>query len=327
MKKWAVIWLCCLLLMGSARADTGTVTASALVLRAGPGMTYAMLEEIPGGALLELLDYVDGWYAVRYGLTYGYVHGRYVRVNLAAGAILAPTPLPTLAPIGTAQPGAPLVFDEENNPAYPMVMKPGDMGNSVIDLQITLRAMGYDLIADGQYGYSTQAAVTRLQGAMGVLADGIVGRETRQKIGGGGSGDMELLDWYLGGNVAFARLTEASLVDARTGIRFRISRYGGDDHCDAEPLTAEDTRIFRKLLGGAWTWDRRPVFLEVNGRVIAASMNCMPHEGQHILGNDFDGHFCIHLLNSRTHDTDRVDPDHAACVQEAWSLRGYYLPY
>lgn len=327
---WAIVFLCCI--APCALSETGTVTASALVLREGPALDAAMLGEIPQGTQLELGTFEEGWYRVIYNGQTGYVSARYVRVNLPEGASAPIEPqaqLPTAPPLtATAPPGSQLptlVFDEENNPGYPMVMKPGDMGNSVIDLQKTLAEFGYAVAADGQFGYDTHAAVMRLQLVMGIDADGLVGMQTRRLIGKTQSG-VELLDWWKGGNVAFARLTEASLVDVRTGRRFRISRYGGDNHCDVEPLSTEDARTMKEIIGGEWNWERRPVWLEVNGRVIAASINCMPHQGQHNWSNDFDGHFCLHFYNSRTHDTDRIDEAHAACVQEAWAAKDRYTP-
>ena len=318
-----VVMLCATLCAFSAQAETGTVTASALVLREGPGVEFAMLGEIPQNAKLELLTYDNGWYAIRYGGQEGYVYARYVRVDLPTGEI-APTFPPEPERVTQSGLSLPVLTFEENNPNFPQVLKPGDMGNSVIDLQVTLKSMGYDVDTDGQYGYNTQAAVMKIQRALGLDADGIVGPMTRKMIGNESPGQMELLDWWLGGNVAYARLTEATVVDVRTGKRFAVFRYGGDNHCDVEPLTSKDTQTFLSILGGEWTWERRPIWLEVNGRVIAASMNCMPHEGQHIWDNNFDGHFCIHFFNSRTHETDRVDEEHAAYVQEAWNSRPSY---
>ena len=63
-------------------------------------------------------------------------------------------------------------------------------------------------------------------------------------------------------------------------------------------------------------WSRRAILILYNGHVYAASMNGMPH-GTSTINNDFSGHFCIHFLNSRTHETDRVDPDHQSAVQTA----------
>ena len=54
-----------------------------------------------------------------------------------------------------------------------------------------------------------------------------------------------------------------------------------------------------------------------NGVTLAASINGMPHGGGSIADNNFEGHICIHFLNSRTHGTDNVDPDHQNAVGEA----------
>lgn len=319
------------LFLPCAQAETGTVTASALVLRAGAGLTYDMLGELPYGAVLSIEGYTDGWFLIDYDGLRGYVAAHYVQVNAPTDTYTTPVPTTTPIPIAddsTAQTGSglpQLMFTGDNNPAYPMVLKPGDMGNSVIDLQQTLNELGYSAgSTDGQFGYDTQAAVMRLQRALGIDSDGIIGPQTRRLIGNDNIGGVELLNWWKGGNVACARLNEATVIDVRTGKRFTISRYGGDNHLDAEPLTAADSAIMKSIYGGEWSWDRRPIWLEVNGRVIAASMNGMPHDGQHIWDNDFDGQFCIHFAGSRTHVSDKEDEEHNACIQEAWNNRGLY---
>ncbi|EKP93754.1 hypothetical protein [Thermaerobacter subterraneus] len=106
----------------------------------------------------------------------------------------------------------------------------------------------------------------------------------------------------------------AQLRDLETGRTLRVSRYGGYQHADAEPLTREDTAVLRSLYGGSWSWRRRAVVLEVAGRKIAASINGMPHGDQVVVGNGFDGHFCVHTLASTTHVGDRVDPGHHLMV-------------
>ena len=74
-----------------------------------------------------------------------------------------------------------------------------------------------------------------------------------------------------------------------------------------------------KKIYGHWSWKRRPVLVKYNGHVYAASMNGMPHGTCSITNNNFDGHFCIHFYNSRTHETNRVDEDHQSCVLRAMS--------
>ena len=106
----------------------------------------------------------------------------------------------------------------------------------------------------------------------------------------------------------------ASLRDLETGRTLRVVRYGGYRHADAEPLTRQDTAVLRSLFGGAWSWRRRAVVLEVGGRRVAASINGMPHGEDIVAGNDFDGHFCVHTLAATTHASDRVDPGHHLMV-------------
>ncbi len=91
----------------------------------------------------------------------------------------------------------------------------------------------------------------------------------------------------------------------------------GANHLDAEPLTRDETAKLRQVYGGEWSWDCRPILINYGGHVVAASMNGMPHGDQSIYDNDFDGQFCIHFLNSKTHGTDKVNPNHQTAVNEA----------
>lgn len=116
---------------------------------------------------------------------------------------------------------------------------------------------------------------------------------------------------------AFARHSTATVIDVETGLSFTVRRYGGVNHADVEPLTLADRNIMFRIYGNQWSWNRRPVVVIINGQRIAGSMNGMPHAGQSIANNNFNGHFCIHFLNSRTHGTDIVDRNHQLAVQRA----------
>ncbi|MEA4882115.1 MAG: peptidoglycan-binding protein [Clostridia bacterium] len=129
-----------------------------------------------------------------------------------------------------------------------------------------------------------------------------------------GRGNVELLAWADAAKVFVSR---ATITDVASGLSFNVQRRGGHNHADAEPLTAADTEVFRRIVGGAWSWERRAVIVTVGVRRIAASINCCPHGGQAIRGNGFDGHFCVHFLGSRTHASDLVDPDHQRMVRVA----------
>ncbi|HHU86621.1 MAG TPA: LysM peptidoglycan-binding domain-containing protein [Peptococcaceae bacterium] len=127
----------------------------------------------------------------------------------------------------------------------------------------------------------------------------------------------ELVSWALINDI-FPIGATATLRDVRTGREFQIYHLFGTNHADCEPLTASDSQVMKECFGGQWSWDRRPGLLLIDGRAIACSMAGMPHgTSQNIYGNDFDGHFDLHFLNSRTHGTNRVDPGHQVAIQEA----------
>lgn len=130
----------------------------------------------------------------------------------------------------------------------------------------------------------------------------------------------EMVSWYLADEM-FPIGSTATLQDFATGHQFNIYRLFGANHADCEPLTADDSCIMRKCFGGDWSWERRAAILLIDGNAIACSIAGMPHgTSQDIYGNDFDGHFDLHFLNSRTHGTDKVDPDHQTAVHTAAGL-------
>ncbi|MGI6113810.1 MAG: hypothetical protein ACOYEJ_06780 [Mahellales bacterium] len=108
----------------------------------------------------------------------------------------------------------------------------------------------------------------------------------------------------------FPNMSIAKVVDFRTGLSFMVQRRAGSSHADVQPLTAQDTAIMKEIYGGTWSWNRRAVIVEVNGYRIAGSMTGMPHGYGKIKDNNFNGHFCIHFLNSTTHTSGNVDKRH-----------------
>ena len=117
-------------------------------------------------------------------------------------------------------------------------------------------------------------------------------------------------------------------------------RTYGRNHADCETLTAEDTKIMKQIWGSQWNWNRRPVIIITGEKRIAASMAGMPHAGldskpanvtvsgrstgygrgvnlDTIKGNNMDGHFDVHFLNSRTHGTNKVNASHQNAVKQA----------
>ena len=116
----------------------------------------------------------------------------------------------------------------------------------------------------------------------------------------------------------FPRGSTAVVVDVDTGINFQVQRRAGSSHVDAQPLTAADTAAMKQAYNGHWSWRRRAAIVVLpDGRKIAASMAGMPHGQGAIPNNDFDGHFCIHFRDSKTHGSRKVDQAHQMMVWKA----------
>jgi len=131
--------------------------------------------------------------------------------------------------------------------------------------------------------------------------------------------NVVLEDWWSGViDSTIKRKATFTVTDVKTGKSFKAARYGGSNHLDAEPLTAEDEAIMEEIFNHTWTWNARAIWLTYNGVTYAAAMNGMPHGSCNIRDNNFDGMFCIHFLNSRTHGGNAVNPDMQARVQEAF---------
>jgi SH3-like domain-containing protein len=128
---------------------------------------------------------------------------------------------------------------------------------------------------------------------------------------------VETVDWWSEGKRMMRPGTRATLTDVKTGISFNIRVMSSGNHADVEPLTADDTAAMRRIRGGKWNWNPRASLLTVNGRTIAVSVNGMPHGGSTIRGNNFNGHFCMHFLNSRNHYNNRVDSGHKRQIEIA----------
>lgn len=174
--------------------------------------------------------------------------------------------------------------------------------NSTVDAVMKTNRLKNDLITPGMPLFvpvnSTQpASISAPQGA--------------KRAGYG-----ELLNWEYA-NWLFNHGSTAVIKDLQTGVTFNVSRIGGGNHADCEPLTAQDTAVMKSLYGGSWSWQVRPVLLIYQGREIAASMAGMPHGFDTIANNDFYGMFDLHFLGSRTHNTNAEDPQHQQAVLRA----------
>lgn len=147
-------------------------------------------------------------------------------------------------------------------------------------------------------------------------------RIAKTGVSRGSTQGAKLIDWSEVKGI-FSVGSVATVTDVSTGLTFSVKRKGGTKHVDAEPLTADDTKVMKRLYG-AWSWERRAIVVQVGSTRIAASMNGMPHGKAIITDNGFSGHFCIHFLGSQTHGSEytkshqaTVDPQHQAMIRRA----------
>ena len=140
--------------------------------------------------------------------------------------------------------------------------------------------------------------------------------------------DIQVLsfDWFDFMDSYFVKYKTVRVIDIYSKTEYFVQRFGGYNHADVQTIDKQNTEIFKNIYGGEWSWARRPVWVEIDGRFFAGSINGMPH-GFSILDNGEGGHTCIHFLNSKTHGTKRVDESHQACVDYAQKNKALLAEY
>ena len=227
-----------------------------------------------------------------------------------------------------------------------LTLQYGDKGEAVEKVQARLKELGYfSGTVGGNYLDLTRAAVVAFQAAAGLDSTGVCDEKTLTKMfsdsapkkeaeketskeesssGSSGystatpaKGTAKAMDWWTSDiQKIFSRGTVATVTDVSTGIAWYEKRTGGTNHADVQPLTAADTNSMKKAVG-SWSWNRRAIFVTINGVNYAASMNAMPHGSGSITTNNFNGHHCIHFTNSRTHGSNSVCSLHQAAIKKA----------
>lgn len=291
-----------LLMTPAALATEGTVNTKALVLRKSASKTSKALQTLEKGDSLNILSASGDWYKVSYGKYTGYVMKKYVK---ASGKVEEASTGNENATQGTSSLST---------------LRAGSTGTQVKKLQQALKSRGlYTGKIDGVYGSGTTAAVKAFQKQKGLTRDGVAGKVTLAALYGDTaeteSIKTESLEWF-GHENTIPKGAKIVIKDVYTGKTFNAVRWSGASHMDTQPASKEDTATLKAIYGGSWSWNRRPILVQYNGHVYAASMNGMPH-GTSTIDNGFGGHFCIHFTGSKTHGTDKVDSDHQSCVKTA----------
>jgi len=289
--------------------------------------TKVNMRRAPEGDVLQLLASETpllligergAWYLASLNGVTGYISKQYVTAVISApSAPTQPNGTPSVKP-EVSQPDT----SGKGTPAYitgnvNMRTGPGT-SHGIIKVLYASEEIAYYALQDGWYliksdgmtGYVSAKYVTTTKPANPAPSN--PGLENV-------SGKVQQADWWTSNiQQVFARGVVATVTDVETGLSWQVKRSGGSNHADVQPLTAADTAKMKKAYGGAWSWNRRAIWVTINGVSYAASMNGMPHGTGSITTNNFDGHHCIHFLNSRTHTGNRWDSAHQSMVQKAY---------
>lgn len=215
----------------------------------------------------------------------------------------------------------------------------GSTGSTVTYIQTALTALEYyDRQITGHYGRYTKDAVRAFQRDNNLTADGVCGAITLAAIQKAYSGSSSAtttynakvykLDWsYMKSNataLGIARGASIKLTDLTTGKSLNVHVQSTGNHIDAEPLTSADTTTLCEIYGvstpNAISYKRRPMMITTSAGQFLCSIYGQPHGAQDITNNGYEGQFCLHFVNSKTHGTNRVDEDHQNAINTAETL-------
>lgn len=218
----------------------------------------------------------------------------------------------------------------------------GSTGTEVKKMQQALKALGYNVSADGSYGALTQMAVTQFQKRNGLTADGVAGSATLKllysgnakeadpsaddnmsiddstgKANGPSVSSVKLLHWFNEVKPSLKNGNKLIVFDPATNLQWTLKAYSLGRHCDSEPVTETDTKIMYKAFGNKNTWTPKPVYVQLpSGVWTLASMHNVPHLSGSISDNGFDGHLCVHFLRDMD-ECQKNDPNYGVQNQNA----------
>lgn len=223
------------------------------------------------------------------------------------------------------------------------LIKNGSTGDRVARVQIRLRELGYfNFKPTGNFqNVSVKAAIhfQQLQvDDMGqpIIADGTVGAQSlailfsksakRSDIaasipfGPQLSGTASIVGEPVSWDEIKAQLVENkqySFTDFNTGSVFSMTLINAGNHAEMECSTTADTATFLTCFGGAFNYSKRPMVMQLEGKMISASMQGEPHGEDSVPGNDMDGHVCVYFTGCTSEVGSLPDVEHLTQIRKA----------
>jgi len=305
-------------------ANVSLIVSANLRLRTGPSLGSDIIMTVPEGSAVRVISYVNNsWYRVEFNGEIGYMYSDFLEAKDEASPEVSTQTdaVPSnAAPIVDAPPvmSETIVTDVEGTEFLTTSnvrfrTEPSTLADIIktVPSGSTVLVTGYTndgwkrVSFDGSFGY--------------MYADFLFDRSSISTPAVSPDG-VERIHWSEARNNVIQTGVPLQITDVRTGITYWVRSFSNGNHADVETITAEDTALMLQAFGGQWTWTPRPVWVHVDGRTIAASINGMPHAGSTISGNNMNGHVCLHFYGSRTHNgSTGHERDHQAAVQEAFN--------
>jgi len=266
-------------------------TTEGVNFRAGPSTSSRIIRAYGTGTNVEMLTHNPaGWSKVKINDTEGYIRSDFLALRIDESQQSSGS---------TSSAGSGVVLRTSGNVNF-------RVGPSTDTRVIRVLSIGtpVEIIEQNQNGWSK----VLVGGAEGYIRSDLL-RE--------GDNNVELLDWSVARNVIRTGVP-MQVVDVRTGLNFTLRTFSMSGHADVEPMTQADTDVILQTRNGVWSWDARPVWVTINGRTLAASINGMPHDVSTISDNGIDGHFCLHFAGTVTNNKS-YQADLRNAVAEAWN--------
>lgn len=238
---------------------------------------------LPAGTSVNMTAVKSGWAQIEYNGKVGFIHTKYLTlVNGITGYVVKSVPVYKSATTSSAKYG-PLAVGTE--------------------LKVVGINGGFYQVTNGTaFAYIEKSAMSPKKPSNSAIL----------------ASQVQSVDWSVG-NRLISVGSYVQIYDIQTGTVVNARRLGGTQHADLEPASAEDTQKLLKISGGKFSWNSRPVVVRIGSAYIVAAINTMPHGGQLIKDNNFDGQFCMHLPGSKTHETNIENANHQAAIKYAYA--------
>lgn len=210
----------------------------------------------------------------------------------------------------------------------------GSSGPLVMQIQQRLFELGYvSFRSTGRYGDMTYEGVRLFQQKNSLSADGICGKDTYDKlftenaIRNSGNDNIPrifgpfknvvvksgiLADWTTTIDDIFKVGDSVKVTDYNTGKTLIMRRTGGINHADVQTVSVDSFYTYKTIFGGANTWERRSVIVEINGTDYAASIIGDPTGSTS--SSTMQGTVDMYFLGSRADFVNLKDVEHSAAI-------------